>query len=115
MKCAIYDDAGNAYPIPNGNGDTYEALASEIGRLTDEKGRQYGNASVKVEAMMKVLYPDGVPVHALRNALLIVRMLDKFCRIANQGPDGLDKGGEEPWKDCGGYSLMGLKQAREAK
>jgi hypothetical protein len=93
----------------------YEILALAIGRLTDEKSKQYGNANAKVGEIMKVLYPEGVPVHALKNALLIVRMLDKICRIANQGPDGLDKGGEDPFSDLAGYSLIGAAQNTGAK
>jgi len=99
-------------PLPVGE---YEILALAIGRLTDEKSKQYGNANAKVGEIMKVLYPEGVPVHALKNALLIVRMLDKICRIANQGPDGLDKGGEDPFSDLAGYSLIGAAQNTGAK
>lgn len=115
MKAQTYlDETDEWMDVPDGAPASYEALASEIGRMTDEKGRQYGNANVKVEAIMKVLYPEGVPVYALRNALLIVRMLDKVCRIANQGPDGLDKGGEDPYRDLAGYALIGAMNRRGA-
>lgn len=110
-KVKVGIDKGESEGILTG---VYETLAAEIGRMTDSKAAQYGNASVKVEAIMKVLYPEGVPVYALRNALLITRMLDKVCRIANQGPDGLDKGGEDPFRDLAGYALIGAQNAKDA-
>jgi hypothetical protein len=102
-----FDETDEWVDVPPSPPGEYETLATAIGRLTDEKARQYGNANVKVGEIMKVLYPEGVPVYALKNALLIVRMLDKICRIANQGPDGLDKGAEDPFSDLAGYSLIG--------
>jgi hypothetical protein len=93
----------------------YEALAGEIGRLTDTKSKQYGDSAERAEKIMKVLYPNGVPVEAFRNALLIVRMCDKLCRIATQDTTGVDGGGEDAWRDMAGYSLIGAKRNTEAK
>lgn len=90
---------------------TFEQLATEIGRLTDVKARQYGDSAEKAEQIMKVLYPDGVPVSALKNALLIVRMCDKLCRIVTQDTTGADGGGEDAWKDLAGYSLIGMRRS----
>jgi hypothetical protein len=94
---------------------SYEALAGEIGRLTDTKSKQYGDSAERAEKIMKVLYPNGVPVEAFRNALLIVRMCDKLCRIATQDTTGVDGGGEDAWRDMAGYSLIGAKRNTEAK
>jgi len=88
-------------------GSEYETLATAIGRLTDEKARQYGDSAERSEKIMKVLYPNGVPVSALKNALLIVRMCDKLCRIATQDTTGVDGAGEDAYKDIAGYALIG--------
>lgn len=85
----------------------YEILALAIGRLTDEKSKQYGDSAERAEKIMKVLYPNGVPVEAFKNALLIVRMCDKLCRIATQDTAGVDGAGEDAWKDLAGYGLIG--------
>jgi len=91
----------------------YEALGRGVGALVDDKRRQYGDSAERVGRMMEVLYPNGVPRHAYGDALLIVRTLDKLCRIANRDEDNRDLGGESPWTDVSGYALIG--QGREAK
>lgn len=87
----------------------YEKLGSEIGAMTDSKAAQYGQSAEKSTEVFRVLYPNGIPTHAYANALLVIRVIDKLCRIANQGEDGRDKGGESPWRDIAGYGLIGLK------
>jgi hypothetical protein len=93
--------------VPSLSSGEYEVLATAIGRLTDEKSKQYGDSAERAEKIMKVLYPNGVPVEAFKNALLIVRMCDKLCRIATQDTTGVDGAGEDAWKDMAGYSLIG--------
>lgn len=92
---------------------TFETLAADIGRMTDAKSEQYGDSAQRAEQIMRILYPNGIPLHAYRHQLLMVRTVDKLCRLANQGPDGEDKGGESPWRDIAGYALIGLKQASD--
>jgi hypothetical protein len=111
MKAQTYlDETDEWMDIPDRAPTPYEALASEIGRLTDTKSKQYGDSAERAEKIMKVLYPNGVPVEAFRNALLIVRMCDKLCRIATQDTTGVDGGGEDAWRDMAGYSLIGAKR-----
>lgn len=86
--------------LPKGR---YESLAADIGAMTDEKARLYGDSVKKTEDIMRVLYPDGIPVSALRAALLLVRCCDKFCRIATAA----DGDNEDAWSDLVGYSLIG--------
>jgi hypothetical protein len=90
--------------------ESYTDLARNIGEMTDAKGTQYGNATEKVAEIIAILYPNGIPPFAYRNSLLIVRVLDKLCRLANQGEDGVDKGGEDPWRDVAGYALIGARK-----
>lgn len=88
----------------------FDALGEEIGTLVAEKNRQYGDAARKSAAIIGELYPDGIPPHAYRDALLVVRVLDKLSRIAQRGVDGRDLGGESPWKDIAGYGLLGWQK-----
>lgn len=85
----------------------FEQLGTALGQLVDEKQRAYGDAAAKSGAIMRELYPAGIPPHAYDDALLIVRVLDKLSRIAQRGVDGRDLGGESPWGDIAGYGLLG--------
>lgn len=82
----------------------------QLGGLVASKQLQYGDSVGKVGAIMRVLYPEGMPVHAYDDALLIVRVLDKLARIAQRGTDGKDLGGESPWSDIAGYGLLGARK-----
>jgi len=86
----------------------YRALAEQLGDLVESKQRQYGNSAGNSGDIMRVLYPIGIHPKQYRDALLVVRVLDKLNRIAQRGPDGRDLGGESPWRDIAGYGLLGL-------
>ena len=88
----------------------YEDRGRELGKLVDSKQKQYGDSAGKSGAIMAILYPNGIKVHQMDDALLTVRVLDKLSRIAQRGADGKDLGGESPWKDCGGYGLLGWEK-----
>ena len=82
----------------------YEKAGKELGRLVDEKQAAYGDAIMAVEQMMLVLYPDGVKPEQYRDMLLLVRTMDKQCRIAKGDKTAF---GESPWLDIAGYGLLG--------
>lgn len=86
---------------------SYPHRAQQIGELVESKQAQYGNSAGRAGDILRVLYPEGIPTHAYRDALLVVRVLDKLSRIAQRGADGRDKGGESPWQDVAGYGLLG--------
>jgi hypothetical protein len=90
--------------------EIYKKLGAEIGDLVTAKQIQYGDSAGRAGQILAVLYPSGVPRHAYDDALLIVRCLDKFSRIAQRGDDGKDLGGESPWKDIAGYGLLGWQK-----
>jgi hypothetical protein len=79
-------------------------LGREIGQLLEAKNLAYGNSFERSEDIIKILYPDGIPVQAYRDALALIRVIDKCFRIANA------KGafGEDPWRDIAGYSILSL-------
>lgn len=81
---------------------SYEAIGAEIGRLVDRKQKAYGRSFDKTGDVIKILYPSGIRHDQYADLLAIVRILDKFFRIATN-PAAL---GESPWADIAGYALL---------
>lgn len=81
----------------------YVALGTRIGMLVSSKQRAYGDSFGKSGAVLRELFPDGVPVERYDDLLCITRILDKLFRIAT------DKVafGENPYMDIAGYGLLG--------
>lgn len=90
----------------------FEKIASEIGKLVTEKNTAYGSAHVESGRIMRILFPTGVHVDRIYDALLMVRIIDKLMRIANR-PDAF---GESPYQDIAGYGVLGvhIDQRRKA-
>lgn len=84
----------------------YEKIAAEIGKLVDEKQAAYGDSFGKAGKVMKILYPNGIPLEKIDDALCIVRIIDKLFRIATD-KDAL---GESPYRDISGYGLLGANR-----
>lgn len=82
----------------------YEKLGSEIGKLITNKQAAYGDSFHKSGEVMKQLYPNGIPVSNYVDVLAIVRIIDKLFRLATDP----NWGGESPWGDIAGYSLLRL-------
>lgn len=80
----------------------YEEIGADIGRLVDQKQRAYGRSFDKMDRILRELYPHGIRPEQYRDLLAIVRIGDKFFRIAT------DKTalGEDPWRDVAGYGLL---------
>lgn len=85
----------------------WERIGGEVGRLVAEKQAAYGDSFGKAGAVMRILYPDGVPAEKLDDALTVVRVLDKLFRIATDR----DALGESPWRDIAGYALLSVARA----
>jgi hypothetical protein len=82
----------------------FETVGTSIGSLVDEKNTAYGNAVNKLSDLLTSFYPDGIkPVH-YKSLGVIVRILDKLRRIANN-PSGDNK---DNWNDIAGYSILML-------
>lgn len=81
----------------------YTRLGTEIGALVTNKQAAYGDSFGRSGAVMKILYPTGISVDQLEDALAIVRILDKLFRIATD-KNALE---ESPYRDIAGYGLLG--------
>jgi len=105
LKLAAEAERGARAKSPS----TYVQLCAKLGPLLDTKAVAYGDSAANAGRMLELLYPKGVATHQYRDALLVVRILDKLSRIAQRGADGKDKGGESPWQDIAGYGVIGWK------
>lgn len=84
-------------------------IGRDIGELVQKKNDAYGDAFAQSEKILKVLFPNGVPVDKYTDMLAIVRVVDKLFRIANRK----DAFGENPWMDVSGYGLLGIANSFE--
>lgn len=89
----------------------YEALGTEIGQLVEMKQAAYGDAFGKAGQVLRLLYPDGIPPEQFDDALAVVRIVDKLFRIATSR----DALGESPYRDIGGYALLGAVRAERER
>lgn len=98
----------------------YEQKGKELGALVDKKQSAYGNAIQQtydaVKVFMKPYLNDNgtytIPESLLMHLLLQVRIIDKQNRIFNN-PDH-DLMDESPYRDIGGYGLLGDEMSKKA-
>jgi len=86
------------------NEKSFIAIGHEIGELLCKKNAAYGNSFEESGKILKVLFPEGVPVEKYQDFLTITRVIDKLFRIAT------DKNAfsEDPWRDVAGYAILSL-------
>ena len=77
---------------------------TSLGNLVEEKNKAYGNAWVASAKILEILFPNGIKPEQYVDVLLLVRLFDKLCRIANGNTNAL---GEDAWKDGAGYMGLG--------
>ena len=82
--------------------DIFMQLATELGKLLAEKNQAYGDAFSKTTQILTLLYPQGIKVQQFKDVHVLVRMLDKMSRIAQDN----DPLGESPYKDLAGYAIL---------
>lgn len=100
----LQEQISNANLRPPGR---YEMRGRDIGANTDLKNEKYGDAFRKIGKIIKIMYPDGVDIDRMGDFTLVVRVLDKLCRIADGDKKAFD---ENPWRDCVGYGLLGMDE-----
>jgi hypothetical protein len=83
----------------------YEERGRALGALVDRKQREYGDSFHRSEAIVRALWPNGIPVEAYTDALAVIRVIDKLFRVAAG-----KQGDEDPWCDIAGYGLLGANE-----
>ena len=89
----------------------FEKIATEIGKLVDEKNIAYGSSFLKSEKILKILYPNGIQPDQYKDMLAMTRIIDKLFRIATRK----DAFGESPFKDIAGYGILGVASDEDKK
>ena len=89
----------------------YEEQAEQIGKLVAEKNAAYGSAFAQAHQILTVLYPNGIAPDQFTDALAVIRVIDKLFRIAT----AKDAFGESPWRDIGGYAILGVVNDAEKR
>lgn len=80
----------------------YEEVGAAIGRLVDTKNKAYGKSFENLGALLTILYPDGIMPNQYQDLGAMIRILDKFFRIATKK----NAFGESPWTDVAGYAIL---------
>ena len=78
-------------------------IAQRLGDTVAKKNQQYGNSWGKSASIMMILYPNGIMPNRYHDSLLVVRILDKLCRIATNETGDI----ENPFEDIAGYGMLG--------
>ena len=82
-------------------------IACDVVKVVEEKNREYGSAFQKVGEILSILFPNGIPTNKYHDAAILIRVLDKVCRIANTNDKGVKK---DAWLDICGYALLRLSK-----
>ncbi len=82
--------------------------ATNLGKLLEEKNRQYGNSYITVPDILRILYPTGIKPGEYGDASAIIRILDKISRRAAGNSDAA-----EDWRDIAGYGVVKLAEIME--
>lgn len=83
---------------------TFKQIGEGIGKLVQVKNDAYGDSFAKSGIVLETLYPDGIRPDQYKDALGIVRVVDKLFRVATRK----NAFGESPWADIAGYGILGV-------
>lgn len=86
-------------------------ISNDLAQLVTEKQDAYGDSFGKSGQVMAILYPNGISVDKMQDALTVVRVIDKLFRIATKK----DAFGESPWRDVMGYALLSVAKQEAEK
>jgi len=91
-------------------------VGTEVTRLIMKKRERYGRNLRLTSQFLEILFPEGIPVTAYRYMGVVVRILDKLVRWANNmrseaaGHTVMDD--ESPFADIAGYGLATMVDDR---
>jgi len=87
---------------------TYANRGRRIGEMVDIKNAAYGDSFNLSGEVLQRIYPHGIKPEQYRDALAVVRIVDKLFRIGARK----DAFGESPYDDIAGYAIVaGEKEA----
>ncbi len=80
-------------------------------KLVSQKNKAYGDSIASSEKIFSLLYPNGIKVSQYKDILLVIRILDKISRIANDK----EAFGENAFEDIVGYAIRGCMNGEKDK
>ena len=83
------------------------SVACDVVVVVEEKNREYGSAFQKVSEILNILFPNGIPASKYHDVAILIRVLDKICRIASANDKDVKK---DAWLDITGYGLLRLSE-----
>ena len=83
------------------------SVACDVVVVVEEKNREYGSAFQKVSEILNILFPNGISTNKYHDVAILVRVLDKICRIASANDKDVKK---DAWLDICGYALLRLSE-----
>ena len=98
--------------IEDENKWNHQDLGDELGKLVDKKNEEYGDSFNQAGKVLEILYPDGIKPEQYTDVLSVVRLVDKLFRIASSTPAERQCWDESPYKDIGGYGLLGWRREK---
>ncbi len=84
-----------------------ESISRDVVGVVKEKNREYGSAFQKVSEILTILFPNGIPTNKYHDVAILIRVLDKVCRIASANDKDVKK---DAWLDLTGYGLLRLSE-----
>jgi hypothetical protein len=93
-------------------------FCSDFGTFLEKKGERYGETYLKVNRVMAIMYPDGIPPHCLDGIGSFIRVVEKLLRLSNKAnmtPEEATREEESPWKDIAGYSVLEAMKVENRK
>jgi len=95
-------------PIEQSNSHPF---SRDVELLVESKNASYGNSIGKSADILRTLCPDGIPVGVFHRAHVLIRMLDKICRLFS--PTIKKHEADDAWRDIAGYAYKGLQLEEE--
>jgi len=83
------------------------SVACDVVVVVEEKNREYASAFQKVSEILNILFPNGIPTSKYHDVAILIRVLDKICRIATANDKDVKK---DAWLDITGYGLLRLSE-----
>ena len=84
-----------------------ESISCDVVSIVKEKNKEYGSAFQKVSEILTILFPNGIPTNKYHDVAILIRVLDKVCRIASANDKDVKK---DAWLDLTGYGLLRLSE-----
>lgn len=93
--------------------EEYHPFTQDLDLMIARKNASYGDSVGKSAQMLAVVCPNGIPSKIFHRAHLLIRIMDKVCRLFS--PTITTNEAIDAWKDIAGYSRLaiGLEERQE--